>query len=143
MPGLRTRNLTKDDYVALAQFRRALRGFAAFSERAARDAGLTPQQHQALLAIKGAVGTDTLIIGDLAQTLMIRPHSAVELVDRLAHLGLVERRVDATDHRRVHIALTPQADTLLHELSAAHLNELRAIRPALLDLLRRFEDRPS
>jgi DNA-binding MarR family transcriptional regulator len=143
MAGLRAPSLTKADYQALAAFRRALRHFTSFSEQAARQAGLTPQQHQALLAIKGAPGANPLIIGDLAQALLIRPHSAVELVDRLVQLGLVERRGDTTDHRRVHIVLTPQSDRLLHELSSAHLNELRAIRPVLLDLLSRFETPPG
>jgi len=139
MPELRTLSLTKADYEALATFRRALRHFTAFSEQAARQAGLTPQQHQALLAIKGAPGADSLIVGDLAQALLIRPHSAVELVDRLVQFELVERRADPVDHRRVRVRLTPQAEALLSELSAAHLKELRAIRPALLDLLHRFD----
>jgi DNA-binding MarR family transcriptional regulator len=143
MPGLHALNLTKADYEALAAFRRALRQFTAFSEQAARRAGLTPQQHQALLAIKGAPAAAPVIIGDLAQALLIRPHSAVELVDRLAQLGLLERREDPVDHRRVRIALTPHAEALLSELSAAHLKELRAIRPALLDLLHRFDARPG
>lgn len=143
MPGLHTLKLTKADYEVLAAFRRTLRHFSSFSEQAARQAGLTPRQHQALLAIKGAPGADTLIISDLAQALLIRPHSTVELVDRLVQLGLVERREDKTDHRRVHVVLTPRADFLLRELSAAHLNELRAIRPVLLDLLSRFEAPPE
>jgi DNA-binding MarR family transcriptional regulator len=142
MSELRTLSLTKADYQALAAFRRALRQFTAFSELAARRAGLTPQQHQALLAIKGAPGADTLVIGDLAHALLIRPHSAVELVDRLVQLGLAERREDPVDHRRVRIALTPRADSLLSELSTAHFKELRAIRPALLDLLHRFDAPP-
>ena len=143
MPELRALNLTKADYEALAAFRRALRQFTAFSEQAARRAGLTPQQHQALLSIKGAPGAEPVIIGDLAQALLIRPHSAVELVDRLAQLELVERRADPIDHRRVRVGLTPQAEALLSELSAAHLKELRAIRPALLDLLHRFDAQPK
>jgi DNA-binding MarR family transcriptional regulator len=123
MTELRTLSLTKADYEALAAFRRALRQFTAFSELAARRAGLTPQQHQALLTIKAAPGADTLIIGDLAQALMIRPHSAVELVDRLVQLGLAERREDPADHRRVRIALTPRADSILSEMSTAHFKE--------------------
>jgi DNA-binding MarR family transcriptional regulator len=143
MTSLRASSLTKADYQVLAAFRRALRKFTSFSEQAARRAGLTAQQHQALLAIKGSAGVNPLIIGDLAQALLIRPHSAVELVDRLVQLGLVERRGDPADHRRVYVVLTPRADRLLHELSAAHLNELRAIRPVLLDLLSRFEAPPT
>ena len=144
MPGLHPRSLirgslTKEDYEALARFRQALRGFAAFSEQAARTAGLSPRQHQALLAIKGAPGRQVLSVGEIAASLLIRPHSAVELVDRLVQLGLAERRADPADHRRVAVGLTGRAETVLHALSAAHLRELQAIRPALLELLRRFE----
>lgn len=130
--------LRKVDYEALAAFRHALRRFAAFSEQAARAAGLTPQQHQALLAIKGAPGRDSMTVGEIATHLLIRPHSAVELVDRLAELGCVARHPDPDDSRRVQVALTPQADRVLSTLSAAHLRELAAIRPLLLDLLRQI-----
>lgn len=129
--------LTKAEYEALAAFRRALRGFVAFSEEAARAAGLTPRQHQALLAIKGAPGRSTLTVGEVAAALLVRPHSAVELVDRLAETGLVERRGDRTDHRRVTVGLTPRAEAVLRDLSAAHLRELDAIRPTLSALLDR------
>ncbi len=139
MPAVHTASLRKQDYEALAAFRRALRRFMAFSEQAARTARLTPQQHQVLLAIKGAPGRDVLSVGEIAAALMIRPHSAVELIDRLVQLGLVERRADAADHRRVNIALTEAADAALEDLSTAHLEELRRIRPALAGLLRRFD----
>lgn len=132
------KQLEKADYVALAQFRQALRGFTAFSAAAARDAGLTPQQHQALLAIKGAAGEEALTVGEIAASLMVRPHSTVELVDRLSELGLVERRPDPDDARRVRVVLLPRAEAVLRELSAAHLRELASIRPALLALLDRF-----
>ena len=91
----RTQSLTKAEYEALAAFRRALRQFTAFSAEAARKAGLTPQQHQALLAIKGAPGREMLAVGEIAEALCLRPHSAVELVDRMAELGLVQRHADA------------------------------------------------
>ncbi len=127
--------LSKADFEALAAFRHALRRFAAFSAEAARAAHLTPQQHQALLAIKGAPGRATLSVGEIAANLLIRPHSAVELVDRLAELGLVARQPDPADSRRVQVALTGRSETLLDDLSVAHLRELQAIRPTLLDLL--------
>ena len=127
--------LLKADYEALAAFRHALRRFAAFSAEAARAARLTPQQHQALLAIKGAPGRETLTIGGIAAHLLIRPHSAVELVDRLEELGLVARQPDPADSRRVQVALTTRSEALLRDLSMAHLRELQAIRPTLLDLL--------
>lgn len=135
--------LTKADYEALFAFRRALRGFVVFSEQAARADGLTPRQHQALLAIKGAPGRTKLTIGEVASALLVRPHSAVELVDRLAETGLVEREGDPRDHRRVAVGLTPRAEMVLRDLSAAHLRELNAIRPMLLDLLARFQAEPD
>ncbi|HEX5327554.1 MAG TPA: MarR family winged helix-turn-helix transcriptional regulator, partial [Acetobacteraceae bacterium] len=125
MPGVRGPGLSRREYVALARFRHALRGFTAFSERAARAAGLTPQQHQALLAIKGAPSGDTPSVGEIAAALMIRPHSAAELVNRLEQLSLVARGADASDHRRVPVALTARAEAVLHQLTEAHLSELR------------------
>lgn len=126
------------DYAALAAFRHALRRFTAFSEAQAHAAGLTPRQHQALLAIKGAPGPQPLSVGALATQLLIRPHSAVELVDRLVQLALVERREDPEDHRRAQLTLTERAETILRALSAAHAQELQAIHPTLIDLLHRF-----
>jgi DNA-binding MarR family transcriptional regulator len=130
--------LTKADYEILAGFRQALRSFTTFSEAAARVAGLTPQQHQALLAIKGAPGRDTLSVGEIADVLGIKPHSAVELVDRLEAAALVRRNPDPQDRRRMLVSLTAQAEAQLADLSAAHVRELQAIRPALLRLLSRF-----
>lgn len=137
--GLRAKNLTKADYEALAAFRRAVRQFLAFSEAAARGAALTPQQHQALLAIKGAAGREWLAIGEIAAALGVRPHTAVGLVDRIAQLGLVDRRQDPNDHRRVRVALSEKGEELLRDLSADHFGELRAIRPMLVELLARFD----
>ncbi|HVW91963.1 MAG TPA: MarR family winged helix-turn-helix transcriptional regulator [Devosia sp.] len=125
------------DYAALAAFRRSLREFAAFSEEAARRAGLTPHQHQALLAIRGSGTAPT--IGALAGELLIRPHSALELVDRLVAAGLVERQVGSADRRRVELTLTAKAEEILAELSAAHLAELRQRRVLLQDLLQRLD----
>lgn len=134
----RTQSLTKAEYEALAAFRRALRQFTAFSAEAARKTGLTPRHHQALLAIKGAAGRDALGIGEIAETLCLRPHSAVELVDRMAELGLVRRHADAEDHRRVWVGLTSAGEDVLARLSAQHLRELQAIGPGLARMLERF-----
>lgn len=134
----RTQSLTKPEYEALAAFRQALRQFTAFSAEAARKAGLTPQQHQALLAIKGAPARETLGVGEIAESLCLRPHSAVELVDRMAELGLVQRRADADDHRRVWVGLTTAGEDVLAQLSAQHLRELQAIGPGLARMLERF-----
>jgi DNA-binding MarR family transcriptional regulator len=112
-----------------------LRRFLAFSETAARAAGLTPQQHQALLAIKGA-GSETVSVGDLADQLLLQPNSAAELVDRMVKCGLLMRAEAGDDRRRVVLSLTPSAEAALHALSAAHLRELRYSAPVLDGLLR-------
>jgi DNA-binding MarR family transcriptional regulator len=112
------------DYLRLADFRYALRQFLEFSANAARATGLTSQQHQALLVIKGLTIMGRATITDLATRLLGRHHSTVELVDRLGEVGLVRRGVDAVDRRRVTIVLTAKAERILARLSAAHLEEL-------------------
>lgn len=125
--------LADADYRHLAEFRYLLRHFLAFSERAARAAGLSPQQHQAILAVRGAGGHMT--VGDLAEKLAIKPHSAVGLVDRLAEAGLVVRRASAIDRRHVELALTSKANHKLAALSRSHRNELERLVPSLMALL--------
>jgi DNA-binding MarR family transcriptional regulator len=124
------------DYEALARFRYQLRLFLAFSEMAAQKAGLSPQQHQALLAIKGFAGPAPGSVGDLARFLLIKHHTAVELVDRMAKLGLLSRVVDAEDHRRVLVQLTKKGERKLQALSRVHIEELRSVTPALGKILR-------
>jgi DNA-binding MarR family transcriptional regulator len=139
---MRDSEISDQDYEALAAFRHALRRFVTFSETEAKAAGLTPQQHQALLAIKGRPthpdSLDGMWIGEIAGNLLIRHNTAVELVDRLAEAGLVQRQPDPADRRRILVRLTDQAELLLRRLSTAHLRELRAIRPGLLALLQMF-----
>jgi DNA-binding MarR family transcriptional regulator len=131
---------TPADYQALATFRFALRRFTAFSEEAAMAAGLMPQQHQALLVIKAlSAAGNAPSVGDLSTQLLIRHHSAVELVNRLVRMALVQRVRDPSDRRRVRVALTALAEGKLAALSSAHLDELRAIRPELTRLLRYFK----
>ena len=89
------------DYATLARFRYELRTFEAFSEAAAAKSGLTARQHQALLAIRGFSSHEPVSVGDLARYLLIRHHTAVELVDRMAKLGIVSRSIDPADGRRV------------------------------------------
>lgn len=127
--------LSDADYQALAGFRHALRGFTHFSERAAEGVGLTPQQHQALLAIRAENG---LTVGELADRMMVRPHSATGLADRLAKLDLIARRPGSTDRRRVTLVLTPAGEAMLRSLSEIHRTELRRLRPSLLALLERL-----
>jgi DNA-binding MarR family transcriptional regulator len=131
--------LTKANYEALSDFRFALRRFLASSESAAKQAGLTPQQHQALLTIKGARDADSVSIRLLAERLLINHNTAVELVDRLVAAGLVERSRDADDRRRARLELTTIAERRLQSLSAAHLTELDSVRPALMKLLKQLD----
>ncbi|HTI88840.1 MAG TPA: MarR family transcriptional regulator [Alphaproteobacteria bacterium] len=143
MPTRRTRakprTLSDADYRRLAEFRSVLRQFLAFSETAAHEAGLTPQHHQALLAIRGyAEPSRGLAVGELATLLGIRHHSAVGLVDRLAANGLVRRQEGTADRRRVLVALTPKADALLASLTLTHRDELRRLAPLLRGVLRRL-----
>ena len=127
--------IKQSDYQWLSEFRYLIRRFLEFSQIQAEDAGLTPRQHQALLAIKGFPGGGPVAIGDLAERLRIRHHSAVELVNRLCEAGLVARYQDKDDHRRVLLRLTERADDCLAELSAAHLDEISRIEPVLRHLL--------
>ena len=132
-------SVTQAEYEALATFRYALRQFLRFSEQAAVAAGLTPQQHQALLAIKGFPGRDRVTVGELAERLQLRHHSAVGLVNRLVAERLVTRRRDAIDRRQVHLVLTARGESLLEEVSAAHKEQLRRLGPQIslvLELLR-------
>ena len=126
--------LTDAEYGALARFRAALRVFLRFSEDAARDAGVTPNQHQLLLAIRGSVTRPT--ISDVADSLQLRHHSTVELIDRAVEAGLVERETDATDRRRQRLALTRKGARVLASLSATHREELRRFREEMAEVLR-------
>jgi DNA-binding MarR family transcriptional regulator len=127
--------LTKAHYVRLAAWRQALRRFQRFSREAALAAGVTPQQHQAMLAIKGFPGRDYVSIGELAERLHLRHHSAVGLIDRLAGRGLARRARAPADRRRAEVRLTSQGHALIRRLSAAHLQELRQLSPELRRLL--------
>jgi DNA-binding MarR family transcriptional regulator len=130
--------VSDEGYRTLAAFRHALRQFIAFSEDAARSHGLPPQQHQALLAIKGNPDGGNMSVGDLAGLLLIRHHSAVELIDRLVRAKLVMRAQDKADGRRVIVKLTPKAEKTLAELSVAHLAELKRNGPLLVELVERL-----
>jgi DNA-binding MarR family transcriptional regulator len=128
-------SISKSQYEVLAALRHALRRFLRFSQEAARASGLAPQQHQALLAIMGFPGRDYVSIGELAERLQLRHHSAVGLVDRLVRRQLALRAHSAADHRRVEVRLTRRGRLLIARLSAAHLRELRQLSPELRRLL--------
>jgi DNA-binding MarR family transcriptional regulator len=131
--------LSKAEYELLASFRYALRRFLRFSEEAARAAGINPQQHQALLAVKGFPGRDRITISELAERLQIRHHSAVGLVNRMVAQGLLSREPATDDRRQVYIALTPRGDALIEQLGAAHKAELRRLGPQLTELIARLQ----
>jgi DNA-binding MarR family transcriptional regulator len=124
------------DYHALAKFRFELRKFLALRDDAAARAGLTSQHHQALLAIKGFGTASALTVGELASYLLLRHHSVVELADRLANLGLVQRSPDPGDGRRVLIRLTQEGEGRLRSLSAIHAQEVSAIGDTLGDVIK-------
>jgi DNA-binding MarR family transcriptional regulator len=126
--------LSEVEYKALAQFRFALRVFLRFSETAARDAGVTPSQHQLLLAIRG-FPSGAPAITDVAEWLQLKHHSAVELVDRAVEAGLVERQTDDEDRRRQRLVLTRRGARVLGSLSTAHRAELRKFRKEMADVL--------
>jgi len=133
-------DLTDRDYRTLATFRHSLRKFLRFSEGAARTEGLTPNQHQLLLAIRGFNGPDAPTIGDAAESLQLQHHSVVELVDRAVEAGLVTRRVDRNDRRRQRLALTAKGARTLAHLSAAHREELRRFRDEMTEVLHKLDD---
>ena len=119
-------------YRHLAAFRFHLRRFLVFSERAAKRAGIEPQQHQLLLSIKGLPPGSTPNIRTLAERLALRHHTVVELVDRLERRGLVTRRRAAHDRREALVTIAPAGDAILRRLSSAHRAELRSVGPELV-----------
>ncbi|MCJ2013321.1 MarR family winged helix-turn-helix transcriptional regulator [Methylobacterium sp. J-076] len=127
--------LSAAQYASLAAFRYRLRRFLAFSEAAAAKAGLPTQQHQALLTLAGHAGSQPATVGLLAEQLLIAPHTAAELVARMVEAGLLTKARGAGDRRRIELGLTPRASALLHDLTAAHLRELRDLGPALVEAL--------
>ena len=133
--------LISADYRALAEFRYQIRRFLAFSENAASAIGIEPQQHQLLLAVQGMPAGHKVRIGDLAERLQIRHHSAVELVGRMEAKGLVVRVPGETDRREVHVRLTPRGNRILRALTVIHRDELRRAAPALVSSLRKVCER--
>jgi DNA-binding MarR family transcriptional regulator len=131
------------DYQALAELRYQIRRFLRSSEDAARSAGLEPQQHQLLLAIKGLPQDVQPTVGELAERLQIRHHSVVELIDRLAHRGYVRRRRSETDRRKVFVDMTPEGEEVLHRLTVEHEAELRTAGPALLSAIKTVVERSN
>ena len=126
------------DYETLANFRYGLRRFLAFSEVEANRSGLTSQQYQALMAIRGFSIRKPVSIGDLASYMLIRHHTAVELVDRMVKLKIISRSADPSDGRRVLLQLTGEGERRLRRLYKVHVRELRTMGPTLTKMLKLF-----
>jgi DNA-binding MarR family transcriptional regulator len=131
-----TFRVSDDDYLMLASFRAALRKFLRTSEDIAHSLGLTPQRHQAMLAVRGFPGDEPPTVGSLAAKLHIRHNSAVGLVTRLVNEGYLRREKSKVDQRRQHVRLTPKGQALLDKLTEAHRTELRHIGPDITRLLK-------
>jgi DNA-binding MarR family transcriptional regulator len=129
------RDISLADYRALADFRHQLRRFIAFSESAARSVGVEPRQHQVLLVLRGLPENVEPTVQVVADRLVLKHHTVVELLDRLEAEGLIRRTRATDDRRRAVIALTEKGSELLRKLSHAHLDELRSQAPALVGSL--------
>jgi DNA-binding MarR family transcriptional regulator len=125
---------TDEDYRALLAMRTGLRRFLRWSEHQAKAAGLTPAQHQLLLAIRGHDEPHGPTVGDVARYLLLRHHSAVGLVDRAEAAGLVVRGPDASNPSAVRLALTADGAAALEALSELHLEELSHLSPTMQTL---------
>jgi DNA-binding MarR family transcriptional regulator len=134
-PAAAARPLLDEDYQRLLAFRKELRDFLRWSERAAHDGGLTPSLHQLLLVIRGHHTTPGPTIGQAAEALHIRHHSAVELAQRAESTGLIRRERDPLDHRRMHLELTDQGRRQLEILTRAHLPRIKALAEMLDQVL--------
>jgi DNA-binding MarR family transcriptional regulator len=126
------------DYETIARFRYEVRTFLAFSEIEANRSGLTSQQYQALMAIRGFSIRTSVSIGDLARYMLIRHHTAVELVDRMVRLKIINRTTDPSDRRRVLLELTTAGERRLRRLYQIHVHELRTMGPTLTKMLKLF-----
>jgi DNA-binding MarR family transcriptional regulator len=134
--------LTDTQYEQLLAFRSDLRRFLHWSEEQARRTGVTPAQHQLMLAVRGHPGPEGPSIGEVASYLVLRHHSAVGLVDRAEAAGLVRRSPDPEHHGTVHVQLTDSGQAHLEELSAMHLDELARFAPTMEALWRSLHDAP-
>jgi DNA-binding MarR family transcriptional regulator len=126
-----TDRVTDRDYARLLALRTRLRSFEHWSAERAGEHGLTSSQHQLLLAVRGHHEPDGPTIGQVAEYLMVRHNTAVELVDRTQDLGLLERTRDPEDHRIVRLSLTPEGSDRVAELAGAHIEELSRMGPMI------------
>ena len=142
MPLTKKFSLDKRDYEALAAFRKAIRHFTGFSEMGARELGITPQQHQVLLGIKGQPNQEFANLRQIADFLYVQHQTVVGLVNRCESAGLVYRKPSNVDRRRVEVYLTDKGEDILQQLSRRNLSELKTLRkvlkPAILDVSEQF-----
>jgi DNA-binding MarR family transcriptional regulator len=131
--------LGQSDFEHLLELRTGLRRFLRWSEEQAKAAGLTPTKHQLLLAIKGHPEPAGPTIGEIADYLVLRHHSAVELVSRAAKEGLVQRNPDPISRSVVRVTITPAGAAKLDALAEAHLEELAHLAPTMRTLWRQLE----
>lgn len=123
--------LKKSDYTALAKFRSSLRRFLHETSEAARQQGVTPQQHQVMLSIKGTQDRNWLSISELAESMQVRHHSMVALIDRCEKAGIVQRSRGTVDRRVARVSLTANGEKLIEKLSSENRKELRRLRTAM------------
>jgi DNA-binding MarR family transcriptional regulator len=137
---IKSAQISRREYRALAELRYVVRRFLNFSEAAARAASIEPQQHQLLLALKGMPPTCRPTVGKVAERLQLQHNSAVELAKRSIERGLLERRSSQADRREVLLHITPRGERLLRRLSLAHRSELRSAAPVLVRALEELVD---
>jgi DNA-binding MarR family transcriptional regulator len=138
---VRTADLLPDDYEALANFRYAMRKFLSFSKRAlAAEAGMSPEQYEALLALKAFAGATGLTITQLSERLQVKHHTAVSLVDRLEALAFVRRKPGVRDRRHVHVRLTAAGARTLSKVAILHREEMRTRSGEMIEALTRLRE---
>jgi DNA-binding MarR family transcriptional regulator len=136
-----TTRLHENDYRALARFRYGLRKFLRFSkDYLTAEAKLTPEQYEALLALRACSVKEGLLVGQLSERLQVKHHTAVSLTDKLVQRRLVTKKRGSTDRRNVHVQLTVAGATLVARLAAVHLTALRRLAPELIAALRNVQD---
>lgn len=128
------------DFKAMAELRYQIRRFLRFSENAAREAGIEPQQHQLLLTVKGLPDELIPTVGVLAERMQLQHHSTVELVDRLVDRGFLCRLRATDDRRKVLVKLTHDGEEFLNKLSLHHLQELQSAGPKFVKILQTLID---
>jgi DNA-binding MarR family transcriptional regulator len=135
-----TPDLLPNDYEALASFRYAMRKFLSFSKRALAAARMTPEQYEALLALKALAGSTGLTITQLSERLQVKHHTTVSLVDRLEALGFARRTPGVTDRRHVYVRLTRVGARTLSKVAILHREEMRNRSPEMIEALTRLRE---